>query len=290
MIISSQNVISLQVIFTQVLLKVNTNLTNVTGEILLVDRLESPIKVYILRSILEEMQSLCINLSYYNSQKTKVTYKVDRFLQLVLIRVYKRLKRDILISPAYFHDQHSEIKWLLTNFELENGELLKLLINSFISVDIHEAEVYDRKKLKTEKLLISILENLVIKFSNIILYILILNAKFPPYILRGVSDPELYSLKLEKNNLYWNSYLASTFFRPKYIYTSLYALKIIGYEGFCTKLVYLPKLRVHEEKQLTTLQFTVVLYFELVDFVFPRVTQVFSIVKAFFIRKLSVYP
>lgn len=289
MIISAQNVIALELIFTQVLLKVNTNLTNVTGEILLVDRLENQIKIYILRSILEEMQRFCINLSYYSSQKTNVTYKVDRFLQLILIRVYRKLRRDILIYNNYFYDQYSEIKWLLKNFELENGELLKLLINHLISLEISYLNGYSRKKSNTEKLLISLLENLVLKFSNIILYILILNAKVPSYIFNVASEPEIASLKLEKNNLYWNSYLSSTFFRPKYIYTSLYVLKVIGSEGLCNKLVYLPHLRVHEEKHLTTLQFSVVLYFEVIDFIFPRLNQGFKMFKMFFIRKIKIY-
>ena len=290
MVISSQNVIGLELIFTQVLLKLNTNLTNVTGEILLLDRVENHLKIYILTSTLEEVQKLSINLSYYNSQKTTVSYKVDRFLQLILVRVYKKLRREILISNTYFYDQYSELKWLLKNFEIENGELLKLLINHLISVDVETLQGYYQKKINTEKFLICILENLILKFSNVILYILLLNSKVPTYLLKGASEPELYSLKVEKNNLYWTSYLSSTFFRPKYIYTSLYVLKVIGYEGICNKLVYLPKLRAHEEKHLTTLQFTVILYFELVDFIFPRFYHSFNVLKTFFVKKLSVYP
>ena len=290
MTISSQNVIALEFIFAQVLLKLSTNLTNITGEILLLDRLENHIKIYILRSILEEIQRLCINLSYYNSHKTNVNYKVDRFLQLILIRVYKRLRKEILISNKYFYDQYSEVKWLLKHFELENGELLKFMINHLIVLKVSDLSAYCRKKVNTDKLLTSILENLVLKFSNIILYVFILNSKVPTYIFRSVSEPELYSLKVEKNNFYWNSYLSSTFFRPKYIYTSLYVLKVIAYEGLCTKLAYLPNLRVHEEKHLTKLQFTVLLYFELVDFIFPRLTYFFHTLHTFFIRKLSVYP
>lgn len=290
MVISSQNVIGLELIFTQVLLKINTNLTNVTGEILLLDRVENQIKVYILRSILEEVQKLSINLSYYNSRKTNVNYKVDRFLQLILIRVYKKLRREILISNTYFYDDYSELKWLLKNFEIENGELLKLMVNHFISLDGDMFQGYGRKKINTEKLLICIVENLILKFSNVILYILLLNSKVPIYLFKAVSEPEVYSLKVEKNNLYWTSYLSSTFLRPKYIYTSLYVLKVIGYEGLCNKLVYLPKLRAQEEKHLTTLQFTVILYFELVDFIFPKLSYFLKALKTFFIRKLSVYP
>ena len=289
MIISAKNVIPLEFIFTQVLLKINSNLTNVTGEILLLDRVENQLKVYILRSILEEMQKFCINLTYYSSQNTNVTYKVDRFLQLVLIRVYKRLRREIVISNNYFYDQYSEVKWLLKNFELENGELLKLMLNNLISLEFSISNGDCRKKNNDYKLLISILENLVLKFSNIILYALILNSKVPSYVFKLVSEPEICSLKLEKNNLYWNSYLSSTFFRPKYIYTSLYVLKVIGYQGLCNKLVYLPNLRVHEEKHLTTLQFSVLLYFELIDFIFPRLTYFFKIFRTFFSRKLKRY-
>lgn len=278
MIISSKKVIALEFIFTQVALKLYTNLTNVTGDIILLDRLENPIKIYVLRCILDEIKKLCINISYYNSKKTDVRYKIDRFLQLLLIRVHKRLHPDILFSNTYVYDQSLEIKWLVKNFEMENGELLKLVLNHVVSVKVLQRNLYS-KKVITDKLVSSILEDILIKFSTIILYTLILNIRVPIPIFKELSDSQLCSLKSQKNNLYWNTYFRTTFFRPKYIYTSSYVLKVINYDGFCNKLVYLPILRIPEEKTLTNLQFVVLLYFEVIEFFSPKIIHFFTLVK-----------
>lgn len=289
----SQASVSLESLFIQVALKLYVNLTNTTGETLLLDRLESPIKIYILRSILEEIQKLCINISYYSSKKTNVKYKVDRFLQLIFIRITKKLNQDLFsLNNSQDFENHSEIKWLLKNFEIENGELVKLLLIQLTSMDPFEAggPLGYKKKTNNEKLLISLLENITLKFSNVILYNLVLNFKISSSIFKQVSGFEVSSLKVQKNNLYWSSYLQSTFFRPKYIYTSLYVLKVINYDGFCHKLVHMPILRMHEEKNLTALQFIVLLYFEVLDFLFPKVLNSLNLLKTSFIKKLSVYP
>lgn len=289
MIIASPNIITLEFIFTQVSLKVDTILTNGTGELLLLDRLDKKIKIYVLKSILQEMKKLSINLIYYSSYKTPVQYKVDRFLQLILIRVYKRLRADLVISSNYFYDQYLDVKWLIKNFEMENGELLKLFLNYLVLKEVAMLGIYSRKKINLEKLLSSILENILLKFSDVILYTLVLN-KVPNLIFKEFSNLELCSLKSQKNNFYWSSYLRSTFFKPKYIYTGTYILKIMNYHGFSHKLVYLPKLRAYEEKNVTSLQFVVLAYFELVDFIFPKINNLLNFLKLFMNKKLSVYP
>lgn len=281
MIISSKKVITLEFIFTQVALKLYTNLTNLTGDIILLDRLEDPIKIYVLRCILDEIKKLCINISYYNSKKTDVRYKIDRFLQLLLIRVHKRLYPDILLSNTYVYDQSLEIKWLFKNFEMENGELLKLVLHHVVSVRTLKRNFYSQRKVITDKLVSSILEDILIKFSTIVLYTLILNIRVPIPIFKELSNSQLCSLKSQKNNLYWNTYFRTTFFRPKYIYTSSYVLKVINYDGFCNKLVYLPILRIPEEKTLTNLQFIVLLYFEVMEFFSPKILHFFTLLKRF---------
>lgn len=284
-IISPNNIIGLEFIFNQVALKLYTNLTNVTGDIILLDRLESPIKIYVLRMILDEIKTLFINVTYYSLKEMGVKYKMDRVLQLLLIRVHKRLYSDISFSSTYFYDQSSEIKWLVKNFEMENGELLKLILDHFVtSVNGLQKNLYFRKKIITDRLAISILEDILIKFSTIILYSLILNLRVSTSILifNKLSNSQLCSLKLQKNNLYWNTYFRTTFFRPKYIYTSLYVVKVINYDGFCNKLVYLPILRISEERTLTNLQFIVLLYFEVIEFFSPKIMHFFTVFKRFF--------
>ncbi len=280
---------SLEFIFTQVGLKLYTNLTNATGEIILLDRLENASKIYILRVILEELKKLCINITYYNSKQTPIKYKIDRFVQLLLIRVHKKLDPDLLLLSPCLYEQSLEIKWLIKNFEMENGELLKLILNHFASIKSPHHNSYSGTNFITDKLISSILEDLVIKFSTIVLYTFILNFnKVSIPIFKEVSGDQLWSLKSEKNNLYWTTYFRTTFFRPKYIYTSLYSLKVINHDGLCNKLVYLPILRISEEKSLTTIQFIVLLYFEILEFVSPKMMYFFTFLKKIFTIKLNL--
>jgi hypothetical protein len=283
-IISPNKIIELEFIFNQLALKLYTNLTNTTGDIILLDRLENPIKIYVLRIILDEIKTLVINITYYSSKGTSVKYKIDRLLQLLLIRVHKRLYSNISFSSPYFYDQSFEIKWLVKNFEMENGELLRLVFDYFVtSVSMLQKNLCFKRRIITDRLVISILEDSLIKFSIIILYSLILNLRVPTSILifNKLSDTQLCSLKSQKNNLYWSTYFRTTFFRPKYIYTSLYLLKVINYDGFCNKLVYLPILRISEERTLTNLQFIVLLYFEVIEFFSPKIMQFFTFFKRF---------
>lgn len=284
---SFRTVNTLDLLFSKVSLKFYSQFNNLTGESVLLDRVEKELKIYVLRSILEEFKTLGVSISYYKLKHLVVTYKTDRFLKLLLLRVQRKLNRDFLFSRNNLQYSSLQIKWLISNFEIEDGQLIKLLLDELLCIQTLQSKNLSLDFKHSINLLSSILENIVIKLSEIVLYSFLLTLPDVTSIFSKSMDGEIYSLKAQKNNVYWNSYIKSTFFRPKYIYTSVYVVKIITSEGLCDKLLYLPNLRLQEEKNLSTVQFIVLIYFEVVDFVTPKITSAFRVLKTLFRSKLS---
>jgi hypothetical protein len=81
-------------------------------------------------------------------------------------------------------------------------------------------------------------------------------------------------LRTQKNNLYWQAYITSTFLRPKYIYYNLYNIKTLDKYGISIKVIYLPNLIRREKYKFSNIQSVILVYFELIDFFYPKVFQV----------------
>lgn len=258
--------LNLDIVFSKVCLKLHLNVANVTGSSLLSDCLKKEVKVYLLSSVLEELKTLCINLMYYKSQKLGFVYKIDRFLQLILILVQKKITTELQFLDTNINYSSSEAKWLLKNLESEDGELIKWFFEN-IFLEVNDLGPTDSS---SDKLLISILETLVLKLTDIITYLLLIELTSNRSILEDNTNVDILFIHSHKNNLYWQSYINTTFFKPKYIYNGVYTLNTFTPDGICNKLVYLPTLRLKEKKYLSTLQFTVLVYLELFDFIYPK--------------------
>jgi hypothetical protein len=270
--------LSLDLLFSQVSLKLHVNVANVTGSPLVSDCLKTDFKTYVLHSVLEEVKTLCINLMYYKSRKRRFIYKVDRILQLILILAQKKITRDLHFLNTNINYSSSEVKWLLKNLETEDGELIKWVFEKLF-VDINDL---GPKEANLDKLFISILETVVLKLTNILTYFLLLELSSNHSILEDNTNLDIVCINSQKNTLYWQSYIKSTFFKPKYVYSGVYAVHIFTLNGVCNKLVYLPILRLKEKKYLSTLQFTVFMYLELFDFLYPKGKWVINTTYRFF--------
>jgi hypothetical protein len=174
----------------------------------------------------------------------------------------------------------SEVKWLLKNLETEDGELIKWVFEKIL-LDFTELGF---KEANSDKLLVSILESVVLKITNILTYLLLLELRSNRSILEDNTNVDIVCINSQKNNLYWQSYLKSTFFKPKCVYSGVYTVHIFTLHGVCSKLVYLPILRLKEKKYLSKLQFTVLMYLEVLDFVYPKGKWVINTTYRFFFR------
>jgi hypothetical protein len=256
----------LELIFAQVSLKIDVNVSNVTGFPLLADCLKKEVKIYLLKSVLEELQILCINFVYYKHREPGFVYKVDRFLQLILINVHRKVNNELHILNSNINYSSSESKWLLKNLDTEDGELIKWLFDKLLL----EVNDLDATEIHLDKLFISIVETLVLKITDIITYLLLIGLSSNFSILEDNKNGDTLFISSQKNNIYWQSYLKSTLVKPKYVYGGVYTLHIFSSNGICNKLVYLPALRLKEKKYLSTLQFTVIMYLEVFDFLYPK--------------------
>jgi hypothetical protein len=270
--------LNLDLIFSQVSLKVHVNVANVTGSPLPSDCLKTELKIYVLHSVLEEFKTLCINVMYYTSRKHHSGYKVDRILHLIVILAKKKITRELHFLNTNISYSSSEAKWLLHNLETEDGELIKWVFEKLF-LDINDLGL---KEVNSDKLLISILETIVLKLTDILTYLLLLDVSSNRSILEDNINVDIVHINLQKNTVYWQSYVKSIFFKPKYIYSGVYIVHIFTSHGVCNKLVYLPTLRLREKKYLSTLQFTVLMYLEVLELVYPKGKWVINTTYSFF--------
>ena len=254
-------------IFTQISLKLQLNIINATGSPMLSDCLKKNIKLYFFQEVLTAIKTILTNLIYYTHKVEGLNYKVDRILQLVLILVQKKIIHQLKFVDSNLNYSSSEAKWLLKNLETEDGELIKWVFDQlFMSiVDNHPLD------LKHQTLIVSILESLLLKLTDILTYLLLIESKSNSRIIENTIDVDTLFINAQKNNLYWNSYIKTNFLKPKSIYSGIYTLKIFTGNGFCNKLVYFPMLKLKEKKYLSTLQFIVLIYLEGIDFVYPKI-------------------
>jgi hypothetical protein len=272
--------LNLDLIFSQVSLKLHVNVANATGSALLSDCLKTDIQIYLLYSVLEELKVFCINVMYYKSRKQRFGYKVDRILQLILILAQKKITNELYFLNTNINYSSFEAKWLLKNLETEDGELIKWVFEKLLLGSTYPGS----KELPSDKLLIAILETVVLKLTNILTYFLLFELSFNRSILEDSTNVDTSFINSQKNNLYWRFYIKTTLFKPKYVYCGVYALYIFTSNGVCNKLVYLPALRLKEKKYLSTLQFTVFMYLEVWDFVSPKGKWVINTIYRFLFR------
>ena len=262
----------LDLVFTQVSLKVHRNLRNATTEALLLDYINVDFKVYLLTLILDEVKKVLLNLKYYSYIKVGVKYKLDRLLQLTILKVRIKLNQAPLFSTKKFGYNYSEIHWLLTHLENEDKELISLLIATDLWIQKKEvsSELGDFPPL----LMMAILENFVLKLADIVVYLLLIQPEFQEVIINNEYINYLASINNQRNNIYWRAYIKELFLKPKYIYSQVYNLKVINSNGICNKIIYLPKYQLKEKKNLSKVQFSILLYIELIEFIYPKLERV----------------
>ena len=263
---------TIDIIFTRIYLKLHLNLINRTADSLSFDRLKKEVKIYLLMCVLDELRAFLINELFYRSRKLNSHFKADKFFELILVKVKKNLEKKFL-----FFNQikiiTSEVNWVIKYLEIEEGELFNIILYN-ISFPQSSEIIYSANSLDRLKLVTSMLENLVLKITNIFIYMLFLDIEVKKLFYEQFFNSNLDILRVQKNNLYWQAYITSTFLRPKYIYYNLYNIKTLDKHGISVKVIYLPSLVRREKYKFSNIQSIILVYFELVDFIYPKIFQV----------------
>jgi hypothetical protein len=262
---------TIDIIFTKVYLKLHLNVVNRTTDSLSFDRLKKEVKIYLLICVLDEIRHFLINELFYRARKVNSGFKADKFFELILVKVKKNLEKKF-----FFFNQMkiitSEVNWVIKYLEIEEGELFNIMLCN-IYFQQYSDIIYSTSHIDKLKLVTSILENLVLKITNILIYMLFLDIEAKKLFYEQFFNSNLDILRIQKNNLYWQAYITSTFLRPKYIYYNLYNLKTLDKHGIVIKVIYLPNLVRREKYKFSNIQSIILVYFELIDFFYPRIFQ-----------------
>lgn len=271
----------IEIIFNKIALKIHLNLINISSDFLSFDQLKKEVKIYILNCVLYELKKFVINDLYYKSKNSNAVFRPDKFFELILLRVKKTLGKQFdFLNRVQLST--SELSWVVKYLESEEGELFNLVVY-ILSLNESSDRLSYINGFDKFKLLLAVIESLVIKISSAFLYVIFLNCELKQLVYKGLFYPNVDFLKIQKNNFYWQSYLVSTFLKPKYIYYNLYSLKILNRYGIASKLIYLPALNRKKGYQFSSIQLSVLFYFELIDFVYPKLFCIFQRSQKFFI-------
>jgi hypothetical protein len=248
------------------------NLVNRTNDSLSFDRLKKEVKAYLLICVLDEIRNFLINELFYKSRKLNSDFKADKFFELILVKVKKNVEKKFIFFN-HIKIITSEINWVIKYLEIEEGELFNIMLYNICFHQYSEI-IYSTNSIDKFKLVTSILENLVLKITNIFIYMLFLDIEVKKLFYEQFFNSNLDILRAQKNNLYWQAYITSTFLRPKYIYYNLYNIKTLDKYGISIKVIYLPNLIRREKYKFSNIQSLILVYFELIDFFYPKVFQV----------------
>ncbi len=260
------------IIFTKVSLKIHMKLINITGEVFSFDHLKKEAKIYLLSSVLNEIKKFIISNFYYKLKNPNHLFNPDKVFELLLLKIKKTLDKEFcfLHGPQI---SNADFSWIIRYLEKEEGELFNLIIE-MISLIGHSRQILNINGFDRFKLISALLENLVIKLSNVFIYIMFLNFDIKRLVSRGLFYSDIDFLKIKKNNFYWYLYLNSAFLKPKYIYYNLYNIKILNKYGISSRLIYFPNLNRKKIYKFSTIQVIVLFYFELIDFIYPKIFRI----------------
>lgn len=268
----------IEIIYSKIYLKLQLNSTSINVDALSFDQLRIEVKLYLFKCVLDEIKRFVMYELYYKSNLDS-NFKSDKFFELILLRVKKLIeKRFFFLKKRKI--SISEINWAIKYLEIEDGKLCSFILD-IICRNLSILQICSTYSFVNYKLITCLLENLIIKISNIFIYIIFVHRDVKSLLYIEFFSSNLTFLKAQKNSFYWQIYLTSTFLKPKYIYYNLYNIKVLNRYGISSKLIYIPILNSKEKDEFSTIQFLVLLYFQFIEFFYPRVLDIAYNLKSF---------
>jgi hypothetical protein len=222
----------LNILFYKTFLKFYSNMKNVTSEPMSLALLREEIQVFISTMILIELKVLLNNLIYYYSKKIDTSLLVDTFIKFLVISS----KRKILyrLGLNRYSNLDNSNQWIIKKIQVEEYSSIVNLLNLIYSREITESI--------SANLTASLVENLVIKLSNVMVYEIFSSKNLSKFVfLKWYTVDYLlfsYSLTNLKTYLYWKSYVESTYSNIKRFSTDTYPLLICTKNGIESKRLY----------------------------------------------------
>ena len=222
----------LNILFYKIFLKFYGNMKNSTSESMSLDLLRKEVQIFISIMIFRELKLILENTSYYYSKSIDTNILVDTIIKIVVVSSKRKILYRLGLNNHTSLDNSNQ--WIIKKIQVEEYSSILNLLNSIYSMDIRETT--------SASLTTSLIENLVIKLSNFMVYEIFSSKNISKFVfLKWYTVDYLlfsYSLLNLKTYLYWKSYIESTYSNIKRFSTDTYPLLICTKNGIESKRLY----------------------------------------------------
>jgi len=221
----------LNILFHKIFLKFYSSMRNTTSESMSLDLIREEIQVLISTIISIELK-LILGHCYPCSKRTNPNMLVDTIIKFLVISS----KRKILFRLGLdkYTNLESSNQWIIKKIQIEEYSSILNLWNSIYTLELNNSLHLS--------LTSSLIENLVIKLTNLMVYEIFSNKNISKFIfLKWYTIDYLlfsYTLTNLKTYLYWKSYIEITYSNIKRFSTDTYPLLICTKNGIEAKRLY----------------------------------------------------
>jgi hypothetical protein len=225
----------LNILFYKIFLKFYSNMKNKTSEPMSVDLLREEVQLITSIIIFTELKLILSN-SYYYSKKINANLLVDTIIKFLVVSSKRKILYRLGLNTHT--SLESSNQWIIKKIQIEEYSSILNLLNL-----IHTLESNPNNSLSLTS---SLVENLVIKLSNFMVYEIFSNRNISQLIFLKwyTIDYLLFSYNVTnlKTYLYWKSYIEITYSNIKKFSTDTYPLLICTKNGIEAKRLYNRKL------------------------------------------------
>jgi hypothetical protein len=222
----------LNILFYKIFLKFYGNMKNSTSESMSLDLLRKEVQIFISIMIFRELKLILENTSYYYSKSIDTNILVDTIIKIVVVSSKRKILYRLGLNKHTSLDNSNQ--WIIKKIQVEEYSSIVNLLNSIYLRDVRE--------ITSASLTTSLIENLVIKLSNFMVYEIFSSKNISKFVfLKWYTVDYLlfsYSLLNLKTYLYWKSYIESTYSNIKRFSTDTYPLLICTKNGIESKRLY----------------------------------------------------
>ena len=230
------NSLELDILFNKIILKLCTSTKNLTNSPMPLEFLREELQILVCISVALELKIIFNSLLKFSLKTNDYNLFIDKLIRLLLLSSKRKLAMKLgLEEKNNFTKLYRTNDWLIKCIEFEE-------YRSFITIiEWIQSSKINKNERNTPKLIICLVENLVIKLSNILVFELFSTRRIPKFILSHyVVDSAMFKETLTnlKFYLYWRSSIGNTYIQIRKLYTYTYLVFICSKEGFLSKNFY----------------------------------------------------
>lgn len=203
---------------------------NTTSESMGLDLLREEIQILIFITISVELKLIINYIQSYSTKKVDKDLFVDAIIKFLLVRSKRKILSRLGLNT--YGTLEISNQWIIKKIQIEEYSSVLNLLDS----------MYSTRNTNSYNLTASLIENLVIKLSDFMVYEVFSNKNILKFIfLKWYTVDYLlfsYSLANLKTYLYWKSYVEVTYSNIKRFSTDTYPLLICTKNGIESKRLY----------------------------------------------------